>query len=49
MPWKVCSVMDERLQFVGRRLVGEPMAERSAPARAFLPNIHRKSVGRSHL
>ena len=28
MPWKECSVMDERLQFVGRRLAGEPMAER---------------------
>jgi hypothetical protein len=27
MPWKECSVMDERLQFVGRRLAGESMAE----------------------
>ena len=27
MPWKECSVMDERLQFVARRLGGEPMAE----------------------
>jgi transposase len=27
MPWKECSVMDERLQFVVRRLAGEPMAE----------------------
>jgi hypothetical protein len=27
MPWKECSVMDERLQFVARRLNGEPMAE----------------------
>ena len=27
MPWQECSVMDERLQFVGRRLAGEPMAE----------------------
>jgi transposase len=27
MPWKECSVMDERLRFVGRRLAGEPMAE----------------------
>src|SRR5712691_6724011 len=27
MPWKECSVMDERLQFVARRLDGEPMAE----------------------
>lgn len=27
MPWKECSVMDERLQFVARRLAGEPMAE----------------------
>src|SRR5262249_11669045 len=27
MPWKECSVMDERLQFVGRRLAGELMAQ----------------------
>jgi transposase-like protein len=27
MPWKECSVMDERLQFVARRLAGEEMAE----------------------
>ena len=27
MPWKECSVMDERRQFVARRLAGEPMAE----------------------
>jgi transposase len=27
MPWRECSVMDERLQFVARRLSGEPMAE----------------------
>src|ERR1700747_2527555 len=27
IPWKECSVMDERLQFVARRLAGEPMAE----------------------
>jgi len=27
MPWKECSVMDERLQFAARRLAGEPMAE----------------------
>jgi hypothetical protein len=27
MPWKVCSVMDGRLQLVGRRLAGESMAE----------------------
>jgi transposase len=27
MPWKECSVMDERLQFVARRLAGEPLAE----------------------
>src|SRR2546428_6857345 len=26
MPWKECSVMDEKLQFVARRLAGEPMA-----------------------
>jgi transposase len=27
MRWKECSVMDERMQFVARRLSGEPMAE----------------------
>ena len=27
MPWKECSVMGERLQFVARRLAGEGMAE----------------------
>jgi hypothetical protein len=27
MPWKECSVMDEGLQFVARRLAGELMAE----------------------
>src|SRR6266566_1817589 len=27
MPWRECSVMDERLKFVARRLAGEPMAE----------------------
>jgi hypothetical protein len=27
MPWKECSVMDERLQFVARRLAGEATAE----------------------
>jgi len=27
MRWKGCSVMDERLQFVARRLADEPMAE----------------------
>jgi transposase len=27
MPWKESSVMDERLQFVARRLAGEAMAE----------------------
>jgi hypothetical protein len=24
MSWKECSVMDERMQFVARRLAGEP-------------------------
>src|SRR5271154_184616 len=27
MPWKECSVMDERMQFVARRLAGEQMSE----------------------
>jgi hypothetical protein len=27
MPWKRCSVTDEGMQFVARRLAGEPMAE----------------------
>src|ERR1700691_5119214 len=26
IPWKECSVMDERLKFVARRLAGEPLA-----------------------
>jgi hypothetical protein len=27
MPWKECSVMDERLRFVARLLDGEAMSE----------------------
>jgi hypothetical protein len=27
MPWKECSVMDERMQFVARRRASEAMAE----------------------
>jgi transposase-like protein len=27
MPWRECSVMDERMQCVARRLAGEAMAE----------------------
>jgi len=27
MPWKECSVVDERLKFVAHHLAGEPMAE----------------------
>ena len=27
MPWKECSVMDGRVEFVARRLAGEPMAD----------------------
>jgi hypothetical protein len=27
MPWKECSVMDERMQFVSRRLASETKAE----------------------
>ena len=27
MPWKRCSVMDERVKFVARRLAGEAMAD----------------------
>jgi len=27
MPWKECSVMDERIQFVSHRIAGESMAE----------------------
>jgi len=27
MPWRECSVMDERMRFVARRLGGEPIAE----------------------
>jgi hypothetical protein len=32
MPWKDCSVLDERLQFVARRLAGEPTADDKSPA-----------------
>jgi transposase len=38
MPWKECSVMDERLRFVARLLDGESMAE---ACRAF--GISRKT------
>jgi hypothetical protein len=31
MSWKECSVMDERLQFVARRIAGEPTTELSQP------------------
>ncbi len=27
MPWKACSVMDERLRFIGRLLEGESMSD----------------------
>jgi hypothetical protein len=27
MPWMACSAMKEKLQFVARRLAGEPLAE----------------------
>src|SRR5215469_15691204 len=27
MPWRECSVTDERMRFVARRLAGEPMAD----------------------
>jgi len=27
MPWRECSVMDEKMQIVARRLAGEAMAE----------------------
>jgi hypothetical protein len=33
MPWKECSVMDERLQFVARRLAGERTHYEGAAAR----------------
>jgi hypothetical protein len=36
MPWKECSVMDERLQFVARRLNGEPMARNVEAQLVFL-------------
>ena len=42
MPWKECSVMDERVRFVGRLLDGEKMA---ALCREFA--ISRKTVTRS--
>jgi hypothetical protein len=27
MPWKTCSIMDERLRFIARLLEGESMSE----------------------
>ena len=44
MPWKECSVMDEKLQFVARRLAGEPMTEL---CREF--GISRKTATRSSI
>jgi hypothetical protein len=44
MPWNECSVMDERLQFVARRLAGEPMAEPRALACALDKTDFRFSV-----
>lgn len=40
MHWKECSVMDERLQFVTRRLAGQPMAELSREFRISRRNRH---------
>jgi len=34
MPWKECSVMDERLRFVGKLLDGEAMTEAFASPQA---------------
>ena len=31
MPWKACSVMDERLRFIARLLEGESMSEGRVP------------------
>ncbi|SMF41931.1 hypothetical protein SAMN06265365_11310 [Tistlia consotensis] len=36
MPWKECSVMDERLRFVSRLLDGEAMTE---ACREFVPGF----------
>lgn len=49
MPWKECSVMDERVQFVARRLAGEPMAELRrefgiSPKTATKPSIAPRSA-----
>jgi len=44
MPWKECSVMDERLQFVALRLAGEPIEEL---CREF--GISRKQATRSSI
>jgi hypothetical protein len=40
MPWKGCSAMDERMQFVARRLAGEAMAELGRES-----GISRKTAG----
>src|SRR5580765_7542051 len=45
MPWKECSVMDDRLQFVARRLAGDAMAELWREARSKpVKMVMRKTV-----
>jgi hypothetical protein len=38
MPWKECSVVEERLRFVARLLDGEAMTEVSPRVRHFTQN-----------
>jgi hypothetical protein len=47
MPWKECHVMDERLQFVARRLDGEKMAALpSTPRSISATSTQRRPVHR---
>jgi len=48
MPWKECSVMDERLQFVARVLAGEPMAELCGVSGPDLLNFGGREGIRTH-
>ena len=49
MPWKECSVMDERLRFVAQLLDGEAMSEvcRASPTASW-PTRPGRTTGRDH-
>ena len=48
MPWKECSVMDERLRFVAQLLDGEAMSE---VCRELFAEVGdgKKEIGRAHV